>query len=208
MTIISKIHSTNIFPQRVQALATNIASMLPDGARILDFGCGDGTIAELIMNLREDIEIIGLDVLQRSTTKLPVIIYDGKKIPFDDRHFDGVMLVDVLHHDKDPLQLLLECSRVSRKFILIKDHVLHGIYSKILLGLMDWVGNKQHGVNLTYNYLTEPQWTSIFEETGLREVIRKEQLGLYSGVLQKIFERNLHFLSMLEVSNGNIQFGN
>ena len=82
-------------------------------------------------------------------------LFDGKTIPFEDNSFDLVMFVDVLHHAEDPASLLAEAARVSRKYLLLKDHVRTGLVGKWTLRLMDWFGNAQHNVVLPYNYLSE-----------------------------------------------------
>src|SRR5689334_3260350 len=74
-------------------------------AKVLDVGCGDGTIDALIQQKRPDVSIRGVDVLLRPATRIPVDLFDGKKFPFDDGSFDTCLFVDVLHHTTDPLIL-------------------------------------------------------------------------------------------------------
>src|SRR3989337_138881 len=50
---------------------------------------------------------------------IPVIIYDGKKLPFQNETFDISLLIAVLHHCNEPLQVLDEAIRVSSKKIVI-----------------------------------------------------------------------------------------
>ena len=56
------------------------------------------------------------------------------------------MIVDVLHHCNDPVSVLKECARVSKRWVLIKDHVSDSVYDEKILKFMDWVGNRAHGV--------------------------------------------------------------
>jgi hypothetical protein len=62
---------------------------------------------------------------------------------------------------------------------------------------MDWVGNIGHGVPLRYAYWSPEQWREAFRAAGLREVDRREQLGLYGPALRWLFERRLHFVNRL-----------
>ena len=81
--------------------------------RVLDVGCGDGSIDQLIMKLRPDLRIEGIDVFVRPHPNIAVTKFDGERIPFPDKHFDAVMFVDVLHHTNNAVALLAEASSVS-----------------------------------------------------------------------------------------------
>jgi hypothetical protein len=58
--------------------------------------------------------------------------------------------------------LLLEAARVSRRYIVIKDHLRKGPFARATLQAMDWIGNYGHGVALPYNYLSEQEWREHF----------------------------------------------
>ena len=55
-------------------------------------------------------------------------------------------------------------------------------------------GSQKGGVPLR-EYTT--QWIDAFRSAGLREVDRRERLGLYGLALRWLFERRLHFVSRL-----------
>ncbi len=152
MNLIDRVHSDYIFGRRVGVLTRHLAELMPKDAKTLDVGCGDGTIAHLLMQSRPDLTISGIDVLVRPQTHIPVVQFDGRHIPYEDDSFDAVMFVDVLHHTEDPLVLLREAARVARSAIVIKDHTMNGWLAEPTLRLMDYVGNAQHGVVLPYNY--------------------------------------------------------
>jgi SAM-dependent methyltransferase len=196
--VTSALHGRLIFGRRVQALAINISAMIPDGtATLLDVGCGDGTLARSITQRRPGLEASGVEIRARPQTAIPVQEFDGRTLPFGDRSHDVVMLVDVLHHAEEPVLLLREAGRVARRAVIIKDHLTGAWLSHERLRLMDWVGNIGHGVPLRYGYWSPRQWCDAFREVGLREVDRREWLGLYGPVLRWLFERRLHFVSRL-----------
>ena len=184
----------------MRTLAAWLASAIPVNARVLDVGCGDGAVAQLLMQLRDDVEMCGIDVFVRPTTHIPVVAFDGHRIPFDDAEFDAVVFVDVLHHTDDPMELLREAVRVAPKAIIVKDHAADGLLARPTLRLMDWVGNAHHGVALPYNYWSTPRWQQAVADLGLRTEVWETTLGLYPAPASWIFERELHVLCRLSAS--------
>lgn len=197
---VGELHSRLVFSRRVRVLASALSQLLPRNAAVLDVGCGDGTIDELMLAQRPDISIVGTDVLVRPSTKIPVRGFDGKVLPFPDKSFDVVCFVDVLHHTSEPEALLAEAARVTRQLIVLKDHTKDGILAFETLRLMDWVGNAHHGVALPYNYWSSNQWTSAFEKLGLEVRSWTSRLGLYPLPASLLFERGLHFVAALGIS--------
>jgi SAM-dependent methyltransferase len=195
--MVGALHEKLVFPRRVRVLADNLARLIPAGSRILDVGCGDGSIDRLILQERPDLTLEGIDVLVRPESRISIRPFDGSTIPHPDGSFDIVMFVDVLHHTGDPRVLLREAARVGR-VILIKDHFREGLWAGPTLRFMDWVGNAHHGVALPYNYWTRAQWTAAFEELGLRVIEMKSSLGLYPHPASWFFDRTLHFVARLD----------
>lgn len=194
-------HERHIHRRRIRVLADRISGFLPQGASVLDVGCGDGRLAATVAANRPDVRIRGIDVLVRDDTAIDVDPFDGKNIPHDDNQFDVVMLVDVLHHTDSPVDLLRQCARVAKSHLMIKDHYLQGFAAHRTLKWMDHVGNARHGVEIPYNYLTPMQWTELFDATSLRVSHCITHLGLYPLPLNWFFERRLHFLALLEVQS-------
>jgi SAM-dependent methyltransferase len=183
-----------VFGRRVQVLCDHLAELIPQGARVLDVGCGNGLLAQLLKERRPDLTIQGIDVLPQPDSHIPVTIFDGRKIPFADASFDVVMFVDVLHHTEDGVGLLREAWRVARQCILIKDHPLNGFLAGPTLRFMDWVANRRYGIALPYNYWPRQKWLATFEQLGLTVQVWKNKLGLYRP-LGWLFGRKLHFIA-------------
>ena len=192
-----KVHGKAVFDRRIEVLTRTLADFIPANARVLDIGCGSGTLARAIMKLRPDVGIEGIDVLVRPSTDISVTEFDGKTIPWPDGHFDIALFVDVLHHTEAPARLLAEAKRVSKGGIVIKDHFREGVLADATLRFMDWVGNAQHGVVLPYNYLSDPEWRGIWSKLELKVERLTDKLGLYPRPFSWLFDRRLHFVARL-----------
>jgi ubiquinone/menaquinone biosynthesis C-methylase UbiE len=95
--------------------------------QVLDFGCGTLTLSLLAKQLQPQLQIRGVDVdakvieiaSQKSTEKgleIPVDIYDGVRLPYQDHVFDRVISSLVFHHLRtwQKRQALLEIHRVLK----------------------------------------------------------------------------------------------
>jgi SAM-dependent methyltransferase len=194
-----RLHAAYGGARRLDALCRHLAGLLPEGATVLDVGCGDGALDERIAAARRDVLISGLDVLVRPDARIAVAAFDGRTIPHPDRSFDAVILVDVLHHCEDPEALLAEAVRVARRCVLVKDHLASGPLSRALLRFMDDVGNRRFGVALPHNYWEESRWRAAFERLGVSAEAWIRDLALYPGPLDWIFGGSLHFVVRLGV---------
>jgi SAM-dependent methyltransferase len=197
-TLVGRVHGLTISPRRIDRIVATLGPLLPPKARVLDVGCGDGYLASRILEIRPDVEIVGIDIMARPRPFIPVELFDGRRIPFADASFDAVTFVDVLHHTDDPSILLREARRVSRGTVLIKDHYADGVGSSLSLRLMDWVGNAPHGVRLPYNYWTRSQWKEAWENEGLGVSRVTTELALYPWPISMLFDRSLHFVAELK----------
>jgi len=196
--MIGSAHDRLVYGRRIRVLTRHIAELLPRDARVLDVGSGDGLLATRVMALRPDVSIRGVDVLARPTSHIPVELFDGVRLPFPDRSFDAVMMVDVLHHASEQDRLLRDMARVTRGVVVIKDHLVHGLLAHPTLRFMDWVGNVRHGVALPYAYWSRDRWQQSFDAARLRVTHWRGQLALYPWPASLVFDRQLHFAAVLE----------
>ena len=193
-----KAHRKIVMGRRVRQISSHISELMPkEVLSVLDVGAGTGEMAQAISSFRPELIFSGVDVYIRPKTFIPVVKYDGDRLPFDDDSFDAVITVDVLHHCDDPVAVLKECARVSKKFVIIKDHVSDSVYDEKILAFMDWVGNSAHGVVLPYNYLSTSDWASAFDKAGLKSMHNAKQLNLYPMPLDMVFGGSLHCLHLL-----------
>lgn len=95
---------------------------LPPGpARVLDVGCGAGSVAKAVKRERGDLEVFGCDVshaaLAAATAEPGGVDFrlgSGERLPFADDEFDFVWIFDVLEHVDSPDHMLAEVARVLR----------------------------------------------------------------------------------------------
>jgi SAM-dependent methyltransferase len=182
--------------RRVRVLCEHFEPMIPDGATLLDVGCGDGAIDARLAEQRSDLDVRGLDVCVREGARIPVEPFDGRTIPYDDDGVDVVLMADVLHHVEDPEHLLGEAARVARQCVLIKDHLVAGPFANSLLNFMDQAANRRYGLTV-YEYWPERRWREAFERLGLTVEAWSDRIHLYPAPADWIFGRSLHFVAKL-----------
>lgn len=199
MRLAEFVHKHFVIGRGARMLSSHLADLIPRDSRILDVGSGDGLIAQLLTQMRSDLSVRGIDGRVREGTKIPVEYFDGQRIPHGNASFDVVMFVDVLHHAEDPCGLLKEALRVSRKVMLIKDHIQKGFLAGPTLRFMDRVGNLRHGVSCRYDYWPRQRWSRTFESLGVKVIKWREHLGLYPWPGRWVFDRSLHFVVRLDV---------
>jgi ubiquinone/menaquinone biosynthesis C-methylase UbiE len=98
-----------------------------EGSRVLDLGCGTGTLTVMAKQAHPDIAIIGLDLdaemLARARSKASRAGWDirwdegrADRLPYPDGSFDRVLASLVFHHltTEDRRRVLLEVRRVLR----------------------------------------------------------------------------------------------
>jgi len=197
MSVLGSVHGRLVFGRRIRVLSDRLARMLPLGSTVLDVGCGDGSLDKLLLQQRPDLCLQGVDVLVRPATRIPVQPFDGRHLPFPDASFDAVLLVDVLHHAEDAMQLLREAARVTRDSVVIKDHLRDRFLAGPMLRFMDYLGNAPHGVRLPYNYWPRRQWTLAWENAGLDTAEFHSDLRLYPPPFEHLFGGSLQFLARL-----------
>ncbi len=194
------IHHHLVFLRRINVLSNELSNVMDDSIKtVVDVGSGDGTISHLIASKKQGRNFSGIDIMARPTSAIPFKEYDGYHIPYENKSVDACMFVDVLHHLHHVKELLAEAKRVSKNYIIIKDHLWKTKLDYKILEFMDNIGNKPHGVVLEYNYLPEKEWRKIFDELGLEIVKMNKSIPLYPFPFSIAFGRELHFVALLKI---------
>ena len=101
-----------------------ISNFIEKNTRVLDVGCGDGTLMEFLKENKE-IDIRGIEISKKNVQKcvgngLTVIEGDAEKdlIQFPDTSFDFVILSQTLQAFLNPETVIKELLRVGKKAIV------------------------------------------------------------------------------------------
>ena len=101
-----------------------IADLLPNDTRVLDVGCGDGSLMNFLVK-EKNIEVRGLELEKQNVQEciykgLPVIEGDAEKdlYQFPDQSFDYVVLSQTLQAFYNPDKVLKELLRIGKSVIV------------------------------------------------------------------------------------------
>jgi methionine biosynthesis protein MetW len=108
-----------------------LAERVPVGSRVLDLGCGDGALLELLQNERHctgyGVELDDANVLacaRRGVQVLQLNLDQGLSL-FGDQSFDVVLQIDTLQHLRNAETMLRETARVGRMGIVAFPNFAH-----------------------------------------------------------------------------------
>jgi len=108
-----------------------IAQLVPQGARVLDLGCGDGAMLDHLQRTRGctgyGVEIDDANVqacVKRGVNVIQLNLDEGLAM-FDDASFDVVLQIDTLQHLRNAEVMLRETARVGRVGIVAFPNFAH-----------------------------------------------------------------------------------
>lgn len=190
----------SVYESRIRALVDVICPHLVKGDRVLDVGCGTGALGRALMDSAAcppEVHIEGLERVRRGNEAIVVHEYDGDTMPMADASVDVVILADVIHHEKDPIRLLTEASRVARRLVVIKDHRLGAPFAQRRISLLDWAANAPYGVPCLYRYNTLKQWAEWYQKLGLRMRQELTSMKLYPPAYNWFFGNRLQYFAVV-----------
>ena len=136
-----------------------------DGASVLDFGCGDGSMMHKLAHAGKKIKGAGTDVVDFDI-RYKEIQYrkiTDRSIPFGDKTFDIVISYFVYHHTDDPTHWFSECVRVGKRRIIVVESIVRSPTELPWMSLLDWCCNawKSKSVPMAYAYHTCDWWIAL-----------------------------------------------
>jgi SAM-dependent methyltransferase len=102
--------------------------------RVADIGCGEGSVIAALAGSLDaagfsgfEVAPAAIEVARRRQYDSPVefALFDGRRIPSDDKAFDVAILSHVLEHVADPRSLLHEAARVASRVVIEVPLELH-----------------------------------------------------------------------------------
>lgn len=133
-----------------------IAQLNPNGnERILDFGCGTGTLTLMIKKAGPGCDVYGIDIdpevleiagkkARHDFSNVHFILYDGITLPFDGDSFDKIVTSLVIHHlspEKKP-GIFRELHRVLKKggeLHILDFGIQRSFYARLLTSILKFL---------------------------------------------------------------------
>ena len=206
-------HSTRIailadlLVQRIAKRSGDLSSY-----KCLDIGCGDLKLSALCRTKLAASSWMGVDLYPRppenskdfeSFVSNAYTQFDGTHLPFDDKHFECGLLVDVLHHVPESQRaiLLQEALRVCR-YLIVKDHFEYSLWSRQMLRAMDFVGNYGYGVSVPRRYFTPATFESLIAASGGISCSSTTGVRLYDHLfgMKQLLRPEWHFIAEIDAA--------
>jgi SAM-dependent methyltransferase len=190
-------HYRNITLPREQRLLQALSKHIGRVDSLLDVGCGDGAIAKKLGDAAGASKVVGVDVTLRPGRVIDVQHYNGLALPFPDRSFEAVTIIDVLHHCTEPETVLAETLRVASRMLVIKDHFAFGLVSRKILHLMDIAGNARDSIPSPAKYFEPHEWIRMIGRCGGQVVELEWPLAVHAMPWRAVVRPGLHFTAKI-----------
>jgi methionine biosynthesis protein MetW len=103
-----------------------IARLIPDGASVLDIGCGDGAFLRYVRDVHPSCRLMGLDISETAVGALRKEGIAAQRIdpdlPFDNQiheHWENIVLMEVIEHVADAEGLMRQVLALQPKRVFV-----------------------------------------------------------------------------------------
>lgn len=152
----------------VQKQKKLLSPYIEDAGSVLDFGCGDLSLAKQLHKEFPKLAVTGVDVVDSGVRGrgITFMLYDGKTLPFHDKAFDVAISYHVFHHTADPRAIFAEVSRVTKKILLIVEPCYRSSIDLFFMKIVDRLGNGWRGVAIPmpFTFQSEATWRRFARE--------------------------------------------
>ncbi|HFQ60723.1 MAG TPA: class I SAM-dependent methyltransferase [Epsilonproteobacteria bacterium] len=115
---IFKTFGSRVYPKEVRHGLCKFLNVLDSRAKVLDVGAGTGMMCEFAQACRDDLLLSAVDpapgMLKFSPTYVTAHEASAEALPFDDNHFDCILMGEALHHFREVDLALEQAVRVLK----------------------------------------------------------------------------------------------
>lgn len=137
------------------------------GKKCLDVGCGIGMYSEYLSKKKHKVYSIDIVEHEQILTSHNFKLFNGVNVPYENKLFDTSVLMFVLHHTNTQQELIADCIRVTKKYIIIGEDVIQNQTDKIMgnihLNSSPWSKGSD-------SFKTNAGWLAFFESNNLKLV--------------------------------------
>lgn len=153
---------------RAHRIARSLAEFILPGQSVLDCGGGSMLVAKELESLAK-VRVFGTDVIPLGQSHPRFCLCMGDRLAFRSGSFDSVCLISVLHHTKNPVEVVDEALRVARSRVIIHEDVFKNEFELSLLKHFDKASNDFISTEMSHpgNFKSEAEWRSIFTGLGV-----------------------------------------
>jgi ubiquinone/menaquinone biosynthesis C-methylase UbiE len=156
--------------QRTRDVVSDISGYLQPEDRVIDIGAGTCDVTAAL--LEGGFNVVAADISDLSCIEgVTPVLFDGRRLPFSADAFDVGLLINVLHHTREPDQILCEASRVARRLVIHED-IYESRVQRALTLLMDSATNLEF-FGHPHSNRDDQEWRQTFEALGLELVDAK-----------------------------------
>jgi ubiquinone/menaquinone biosynthesis C-methylase UbiE len=157
---------------------------LPQGAKILELGCGLGQDGRILMQqgkhvIQSDISPKTLEIAKKKADEQKLqnnlfVLMDSENIPFPNNYLDATFMVASLHHMMDPEKALKEMARCTKKRGLIVIGVEPNKWQYYVL--FPFIRFKKKYITKTTSYSPGDETTFGFNKNSFKDMAKKLNL--------------------------------
>ncbi len=200
-------------PYRGGNLRVDLAlEILPPGGKLLDVGCGSGTLGSVLLADGRYDEVHGLELSEEAAARardrgLNAIAFNlnSGEFPYPDSTFDTVTCLAVIEHVPDPRRLLDEIARVMKPggtLLLDTPNIRYAkhLWTLLFRGRFPITAGDEEDLRLAYDgghlhYFTRGDIAALLRRPGLEPVrfypilpprLRSGAMGILAGMLSKV----------------------
>jgi len=146
------------------------------GQSLLDFGCGDGRIAEMADRGRREVRLYDVADYRKSGLSLPFTA-NWQEV---EGGFDTTLAIAVFHHCENPEKEIARLRQVTKRLIVIES-VIDEAMPWATQAFVDWMYNRglhpKAEIPVPGQFKKVQEWREVFAQNGFR-VIHEQDLGI------------------------------